>query len=108
MTLAQFHAALKKKWPGLVTTDYVVYVDELCLTFLGDGDIRATVLCCEHKGYGPTLNTAILELQRSIKAEIRDDQEALKNIQEATCTRKSKTQSSRATTSPPHSSASKG
>jgi hypothetical protein len=53
MTLAQFHAALKKKWPGLVTTDYVVYVDELCLTFLGDGDIRATVLCCEHKGYGP-------------------------------------------------------
>lgn len=113
MTFKQFHASLKRKWPDKVfdTADWVIYVDELCLTFIGEGHddytIRARMLGDERQGYGPNLNTAISDLSRTIKQVIRDNQEALRVLKKVTCTTKSKKPSSKETTSKPPRSAKK-
>lgn len=99
MTFKQFHASLKRKWPDrpFDTTDWVIYIDELCLTFIGEGHddytIRAQMLGDENQGYGATPNTAITDLSKQIKQAIRDNQEALRGLKKVTCSSKSKKQS---------------
>lgn len=83
MTIKQFHAALKKKWPHLNfdPEGYDVWVGDLRLTC--DDMVGASTITSRHWGYGDNINDAIEDLKREIREEIRENQEALKQIEEA-------------------------
>lgn len=83
MTLKQFHAALKKKWPHLTFDPeaYTVWVGDLQLSW--DEDVCATTTTGTIKGYGDSINAAVKDLKHVALDEIRESQAALQQIEEA-------------------------
>lgn len=83
MTLKQFHAALRKKWPHLTFDPeaYTVWVGDLQLSW--DDDVCATTTAGMTKGYGDSINAAIKDLKRAVHEDLRENQESLNQIEEA-------------------------